>query len=217
MDILTGKTIGYGTRRGKLYYLNWAPDNNLLQNDLSPANSDKSPEENFQLSPRCQNQEEEIESVYEILPASTPVPHQSPAEKVIQVISFLETDNTNEISHDDLISEGTEPTYQLPERKNRGKPRVQYEADLKAKGKYHINNYISLSILSESRVHYVKQLADISVPNSVTEALEDPKLKEAINEEIRALQKNVTWELMPLPHGKKTVGCSKSRLTTTSI
>ncbi|CAL9009511.1 unnamed protein product [Prunus brigantina] len=29
------------------------------------------------------------------------------------VTSFPETNNTNEISHDDLISEGTEPTYQL--------------------------------------------------------------------------------------------------------
>ncbi|CAL8150846.1 unnamed protein product [Prunus armeniaca] len=25
-EIFTGKMIGYGTRRGKLYYLNWAPD-----------------------------------------------------------------------------------------------------------------------------------------------------------------------------------------------
>ncbi|XP_016651106.1 PREDICTED: uncharacterized mitochondrial protein AtMg00810-like [Prunus mume] len=90
----------------------------------------------------------------------------------------------------DLISKTTEPTYQLPEKKNRGKPRVQYEADLKAKGKYPINNYISLSRLSEPRVHYVKKLADITVPNSVTEALEDPKWKEAMNEEMQALQKN---------------------------
>ncbi|CAL8157144.1 unnamed protein product [Prunus armeniaca] len=28
-DILTGKTIGCGTRRGKLYYLDWAPDNEI--------------------------------------------------------------------------------------------------------------------------------------------------------------------------------------------
>ncbi|VVA27208.1 PREDICTED: Retrovirus-related Pol poly from transposon, partial [Prunus dulcis] len=34
-----------------------------------------------------------------------------------------------------------------------------------------------------------------------------PKWKEAMNEEMRALQKNVRWELVPLPHGKKTVGC----------
>ncbi|KAI5317137.1 hypothetical protein L3X38_036844 [Prunus dulcis] len=28
-----------------------------------------------------------------------------------------------------------------------------------------------------------------------------------MNEEMRALQNNGTWELMPLPHGKKIVGC----------
>ncbi|KAI5336987.1 hypothetical protein L3X38_016256 [Prunus dulcis] len=151
--------------------------------------------------------DEEIEPVYEILPASASIPHQSPAEEVIQVTSFSKADNTNEISHDDLISKGTEPTHQLPKRKNRDKPRVQYEADFKAKGKYPINNYISLSKLSEPHVHYVKHLAGIFVPNSVTEALEDPKWKETINEEMRALQKNVIWKLMPLPHGKKTVGC----------
>ncbi|KAI5314761.1 hypothetical protein L3X38_043937 [Prunus dulcis] len=109
---------------------------NLLQNDRSPADSDWAPEENDQLSPRFQNHEEEIEPFYEILPASAPVMHQSPTDEVIQVISFLKIDNTNEISHDDLISEDTEPTYQLLERKNRGKPRVHYKAYLKAKGKY---------------------------------------------------------------------------------
>ncbi|CAL2257934.1 unnamed protein product [Prunus armeniaca] len=186
-------------------------DITLYQNDRLPKESDRSPqlvavdndrlpEENDQLCRCCQNQEEKIELFYEILLASAPVPHQSPAEKVIQVTSFPETDNTNEISHDDLISEGTEPTYKLPERKNRSKPRVQYEADLKAKGKYPINNYISFNRLSESRVHYVKQLPDIFVPNSVTKTLEDLKWKEAMNEEMRALQKNVTWELVPLPH-----------------
>ncbi|KAI5316913.1 hypothetical protein L3X38_036620 [Prunus dulcis] len=95
---------------------------NLLQNYRSPTDNDRSPEENFQLSPCYQNQEEEIEPVYEILPTSAPVRHQSPTEEVIQVTSFPETDNTNEIFHHDLISEGTEPTYQLTERKNRGKP-----------------------------------------------------------------------------------------------
>ncbi|CAL2256002.1 unnamed protein product [Prunus armeniaca] len=65
---------------------------------------------------------------------------------------------------------------------------------------------IYLSIDYQSHV-YTKQLADISIPNSVTETLEDPKWKEAMNEEMRALQKNATWELVPLPYGKKTVGC----------
>ncbi|BBH06989.1 hypothetical protein Prudu_018782 [Prunus dulcis] len=116
-------------------------DRSLTDSDRSPTDSDWSPEENFQLSPRCQNQEEEIEPVYEILPASAPVRHQSPTEEVIQKAQSL---------HISL---------------QKGRTVANLE-------------------LSESRVHYVKQLADISVPNSVTKALEDPKWKEAMNEEM---------------------------------
>ncbi|CAL2267274.1 unnamed protein product [Prunus armeniaca] len=57
---------------------------NLLQNDLSPADNDGSPEETDQLSPYYQNQDEEIEPFYEILSASAPIPHQSLVEEVIQ-------------------------------------------------------------------------------------------------------------------------------------
>lgn len=37
--------------------------------------------------------------------------------------------------------------------------------------------------------------------------MRDPKWSKAIEEEMEALQKNNTWELIPLPRGKKTVGC----------
>lgn len=39
------------------------------------------------------------------------------------------------------------------------------------------------------------------------DALVDPKWKKAMNEELEDLQKNSTWELVPIPIGKKTVGC----------
>ncbi|RVW23851.1 Retrovirus-related Pol polyprotein from transposon RE1 [Vitis vinifera] len=39
------------------------------------------------------------------------------------------------------------------------------------------------------------------------EALEIPEWKEAVMEEIRALEKNETWEVINLPRGKKPVGC----------
>ncbi|CAL9029203.1 unnamed protein product, partial [Prunus brigantina] len=162
------------------------------ENDRSPDPHDRSLPPVFaesvplQSDPSHHTQEERIE---EVMPApensSAPVPHQSSAEDVIQVTSLPETDNINEIT--DCISEGAEPTYQIPKRTNRGKPPVHYEADINAKGKYLINNYVSLTRLSESRVHFVKQLAEIPVPNSVTEALEDHKWKEAMNEEMRAL------------------------------
>ncbi|KAI5321966.1 hypothetical protein L3X38_031038 [Prunus dulcis] len=100
-------------------------------------------------------------------------------------------------------NEGTEP-YQILKRKNRGKPLVHYEAYLNAKGKYLINNYVSISRLSEVTVHFVKQLTDIPIPNSATEALEDSKWKKAMIEEIEE------WHMgtRALPHGKKTMGYS---------
>ncbi|XXG51736.1 hypothetical protein AAC387_Pa03g0242 [Persea americana] len=45
-----------------------------------------------------------------------------------------------------------------------------------------------------------------SIPKS-QEALRDPRWKEAMNEEMKSLQKNSTWEVGDLPEGKKPVGC----------
>ncbi|KAL0293025.1 UNVERIFIED_CONTAM: Retrovirus-related Pol polyprotein from transposon TNT 1-94 [Sesamum radiatum] len=39
------------------------------------------------------------------------------------------------------------------------------------------------------------------------DAVRDPKWKEAMNEEMKSLQKNSTWEIVDLPEGKKPVGC----------
>ncbi|PQQ07527.1 uncharacterized protein Pyn_07634 [Prunus yedoensis var. nudiflora] len=86
----------------------------LPESDWSSETCDQSlprnwpPLEPLQSSPCHQTQEENID---EFLPApensSAPVPVQSLDEYVIQVTSLPETDNINEILHDDLISEGT--------------------------------------------------------------------------------------------------------------
>ncbi|RVW87415.1 Retrovirus-related Pol polyprotein from transposon RE2 [Vitis vinifera] len=41
-----------------------------------------------------------------------------------------------------------------------------------------------------------------AIPNSVQEALADPRWKAAMNEEMKSLQKNETWELVECPPGK---------------
>ena len=46
--------------------------------------------------------------------------------------------------------------------------------------------------LSELNKSFVNQLSTISIPNSVQEALADPRWKAAMNEEIKFLQKNET-------------------------
>ncbi|RVW24626.1 Retrovirus-related Pol polyprotein from transposon RE1 [Vitis vinifera] len=42
----------------------------------------------------------------------------------------------------------------------------------------------------------------------VQEALKDPRWRKAMNEEMKALKKNSTWEVVDLPEGKIPIGCS---------
>ncbi|RVW81474.1 Retrovirus-related Pol polyprotein from transposon RE1 [Vitis vinifera] len=92
----------------------------------------------------------------------------------------------------------------LPHCHNRGIPKPTYEPGLSTKVKYLMSNYVSNHRLSESNKSFVNQLA---IPNSVQEALADPRWKAVMNEEIKSLQKNETWELVKCPPRKKSVGC----------
>ncbi|KAL6318435.1 hypothetical protein AAG906_041201 [Vitis piasezkii] len=73
--------------------------------------------------------------------------------------------------------------------------------------KYPIANHISTQKLSEPLKALVHKLSADGVPDTVSEAMNNPKWIQAIEEEMKALQKNDTWALVPLPEGKKTVGC----------
>ena len=70
-----------------------------------------------------------------------------------------------------------------------------------------ISKFVSYSHLSSSYNAFITKLASVSVPNHGQDALMDPKWKNAMIEEMKALYKNSTWELVELPRGHKTVGC----------
>jgi hypothetical protein len=53
----------------------------------------------------------------------------------------------------------------------------------------------------------------LSIPRNLQEALNDPKWRIAMQEEMKALHKNKTWDLVNLPNGKKVVGCSRYSLS----
>ncbi|WKA05153.1 hypothetical protein VitviT2T_023135 [Vitis vinifera] len=95
----------------------------------------------------------------------------------------------------------------LPHRHNRGIPKPTYELESSTKVKYPMSNYVSNHRLSESNKSFVNQLSTVAIPNSVQEALADPRWKAAMNEEMKSLQKNETWELVECPPKKKPVGC----------
>ena len=93
----------------------------------------------------------------------------------------------------------------LLKRINWGILKPTYEADPKCKHKYFVSepdldlwvryplkNYVSRCHLSESNKSFVYQLSTVSIPNSVQEALANFRWKEAMNEELRSLKKNIT-------------------------
>lgn len=73
--------------------------------------------------------------------------------------------------------------------------------------KHPISNFISYSNLSSSLSAFTSKLSSVEIPKNVQVALEIPKWREAVLEEMTALEKNKTWSVMTLPDGKKTVGC----------
>ena len=99
--------------------------------------------------------------------------------------------------------------YVLPFRHNR----ERYSPDKEErKSKYPFANYVSTQGLSKKLKTFTQTLFSDHIPNTVEEALSDPKWAQSIQEELDALNKNNTWRLVPLPEGKKNSGMQMSVL-----
>ncbi|RVW67509.1 hypothetical protein CK203_063116 [Vitis vinifera] len=122
------------------------------------------------------------------------------------MVSPLRPSSQKIVSTTPVIGEGsltlTDPFMKrLPHRHNRVIPKPTYEPELSTKVKYPMSNYVSNHRLSESNKSFVNQLSTVTIPNSVQEALTNPKWKATMNEEMKSL------ELVECPPGKKPVGC----------
>mgnify|MGYP004622524293 FL=1 len=124
-------------------------------------------------------------------------------EEVSPLDGMIDLSNSlSEIPH-----QSEPPRKKLPERVTRGIPKQTYEPEISNKVKYPMSHFVSNHDLSESNKSFVNQLSAVSIPNSVQEALTDSRWKAAMNEEMKSLQKNETWDLVDCPPGKKSVGC----------
>ena len=93
--------------------------------------------------------------------------------------------------------------YVLPNRHNRGKPQIRYSPDIEGRrSRYPIANYVSTKELNEPLKKFVHKIYMCHIPTRVEEALGDPKWTQTIKDEIEALMKNKTWNLVPLLGGK---------------
>jgi hypothetical protein len=73
--------------------------------------------------------------------------------------------------------------------------------------KHDIAKFLTYENCSPSFKGFIASLDSILIPKTWQDAMEDPKWKAAMLEEMNALEKNKTWELIKLPPGKDPVGC----------
>jgi len=66
---------------------------------------------------------------------------------------------------------------------------------------------MSYSHISPAYRVFIASLQTMSIPSDWRCAKQDLRWKRAMMEKLHALQKNQTWELVPLPVGKRAVGC----------
>ncbi|KAL0544471.1 hypothetical protein IC582_019587 [Cucumis melo] len=73
--------------------------------------------------------------------------------------------------------------------------------------KHSISNYVSYENLSPQFRAFTTSLDSTTIPKNIYIALECPEWKNAVMEEMKALEKNNIWEICALPKGHKPVGC----------
>ena len=104
-----------------------------------------------------------------------------PSEQFRSEDAFIEIPNQSSFAEGVLNLEPDPFMKWLPHCHNRGIPKPTYEPELSTKVKYPMSNYVSNHRLSESNKSFVNQLSTIAIPNSVQEALADPRWKAAMN------------------------------------
>jgi hypothetical protein len=110
-------------------------------------------------------------------------PDNPPFENIPEVSSPTTPLHTNAMD--------TYTGYVLSFRYNCGKPPNRYSPNIEERrSKYPIANYVSTQRLSEPLRAFAHTLSLCNIPNSIEEALSDPKWAQAIKEEAR--QKNKT-------------------------
>ena len=54
---------------------------------------------------------------------------------------------------------------------------------------------------------FIMKVTIVKEPEKISKAAKDPRWVEAMNEEMQALSKNETWDLVPSSHHQKAIGC----------
>ena len=158
---------------------------------------------------------------------STNYHHPSPITPTVPSLSILNYDSTSEPidqptnepsqnqQHDQNPSQTSNPIVRRSTRVTKQPSYLQaYHCSLltsqtshQDSTKYPLNQYLSYQALSLSFKHSVLQMSTLREPTFYHETVIHDDWKRVMEVELKAMEANHTWIIVPLPTGKNTVGC----------
>ncbi|GJU67540.1 retrovirus-related pol polyprotein from transposon TNT 1-94 [Tanacetum coccineum] len=138
-------------------------------------------------------------------------PNASDAQEAPNLIPEVSNTHSSPISEpiettNNTSGQDTTGRYVLPPRANRGVPPKRYSSEKVSRGsRYPIAN-IARGNLSEEANTFALSMYPDEIPANTEQALKSKRWKDAMEEEIKALIKNNTWEKRVLPQGRKLSG-----------
>ncbi|KAK8924049.1 hypothetical protein KSP39_PZI019433 [Platanthera zijinensis] len=142
-----------------------------------------------------------------IIPVISPVDHPTVSPVAPPVISSPPPTRPLQVYTRRRKGQNTTTNPMLPDPMPTLSEDLSLHEGIRLSTQHPISQYVSYDTLTPSYKGFVSSLASVSIPSTWQEALEHPDWKRAMVEEMAALEKNNTWDLTTLPHGKKTVGC----------
>nr|GEZ96749.1 putative reverse transcriptase, RNA-dependent DNA polymerase [Tanacetum cinerariifolium] len=96
-------------------------------------------------------------------------------------------------------------SYVLPPRSNIGVPPKRYSPEKTTRGSKYLMANIAEGNLSNSAKAFAASLCSEEIPSSIEHALKSKNWKNAMDDEMKPLKKNETWDQCALPQGKQAV------------
>ncbi|RVW42081.1 putative mitochondrial protein [Vitis vinifera] len=218
-DIQTRETIGCGIKRGKLYYLDLqSKDSNELQQALMADGSEGEKKKMTWLYlMKSKNESSDLQKYLE----GHDIIHQTTCSITPRQNGVAERKNRHllKVVRASLIAAKISISY-WGEAITSAAYLINREAgELDMSGQQFGSEDVFTEIPNQSSSvegvlnleldPFMKRLPhrhNRAIPNSVQETLADLRWKAAMNEEMKSLQKNETWELVECPLGKKLIG-----------
>ncbi|CAH9105932.1 unnamed protein product, partial [Cuscuta epithymum] len=150
---------------------------------------------------RVYSRRKERKKVIPQLTDAQPIPTPSPAPG--NTLILHPTLEKNQVFDHNNLNPTSESVF-VPNQSDLNEP-IAIRKGVRECTKHPISNYVSYHNLSPKFKAFTTSITDDETPKTIHEALSIPKWREAVLEEMRALEKNQTWELTKLPPNKHLV------------